>query len=135
MKKFIFIVASLFPLTVLFAQVKTIKISKEKFVSATFPGGNDSLESYFKRTVADIVKYQQNAPEEIKFKSWIDIAANGKITKVSLLNGSAFPYIDSLFINAVIKMPDWKPATNELGNKTTDKQLLPLNIKIDSDKL
>jgi hypothetical protein len=113
--------------------VQTIKIRKEKFVPATFPGGKDSMQSYFNRTVVDIVKYMQNAPEKIQFRSWVDISADGKIVKVSLIKGSTFPYIDSLFVDAVRKMPTWKPATNEIGNKTKDKQFLPFNIKIEYD--
>ena len=126
---------TLFQLTVIFGQVQTIKIRKEKFVPAIFPGGNDSMQSYFNRTVVDKVKYMQNAPDKIQFSSLVDISADGKITKVRLIKGSSFPFIDSLFVDAVRKMPTWKPATNEVGKKTKDKQILPLNVILLDDDL
>jgi hypothetical protein len=53
------------------------------------------------------------------------------VTKVKLVKGSSYPDIDSIFVDAVKKMPLWTPATNEHGNKCKDKQYLPLNIKFD----
>lgn len=127
-KTFIILVTFFF-LTTLHGQVQTIRIRKEKLISASFPGGKDSLQSYFNRTVTDKIEYMQNVPEKIQFRSWIDINSKGEITKVNLIESTGFPFIDSTFIVAVKKMPDWEPATNELGNKCKDKQFLPLNVE------
>jgi len=117
--------------TTLCGQVQKIKVQKLKFVPASYPGGKDSLTKYFDRTIVDKLKYRLNVPDKIQFRSWVDINAEGKITKVNLVKGSGYPDIDSTFVDAVRKMPFWTPATNEIGNKCKDKQFLPLNIKFD----
>jgi hypothetical protein len=102
------------------AQTSTSKIQKQNTTSATFLGGKDSLKLYLSKTIEP--KRPSGRPAHITAS--IEINAKGEITKVDIVKSTGLPLLDSLFIDAVKKMPKWIPAKNSSGNNCNDKQEL-----------
>ena len=120
MTKYLLICFSLCFSKIHFGQTPAIKIQKQKPVPAKFPGGQDSLNLYLSYTVSSKRAFRQHG----KAGASIEISSEGEIIKVDLITSTKHNYLDSLFIDAIKKMPKWIPAKNELGNNCTDKQII-----------
>jgi hypothetical protein len=115
--------------TLLSGQDEKIRLKKLEFIRAKYPGGKKALNDYLHQTVVRQIANRTNLPEKIDLKSWVDIDTTGKVFKVVLVNGSGFADIDSVFVDAVRKMPLWEPASNETGIKCRDKQTIFLKFR------
>jgi len=93
-----------------------------------FPGGYDSLAKFIR------IKYIH--PDTIEtlgdVKSTFIVNKQGKVTNVKIINGLR-KEVDSACYNVISKIPNWKPAEYEKGEKVEVKFLLPLRFVSESE--
>ncbi|HWY10019.1 MAG TPA: energy transducer TonB [Bacteroidia bacterium] len=84
---------------------------------AVFPGGPEEMTKYFKRTLIDKfanpIDPRKVGPARIKFS----VNENGEVIDGKISNPSFDPKIDELLLEAINKMPKWKPAETAQGLK------------------
>lgn len=116
-----------------FGQVNKIKVKKQNFISAAFPGGKDSLTRYLNKNVNEVISadlsLRQKVQKPTNVEAIVNLSPIGKIEKIQLIKSFLDPKIDTLFITSIKNMPTWIPATNELGNNCNDKQTISFIIQ------
>ena len=85
-------------------------------IQAQFPGGHQDLSAYLEDNA--IYKISEEAsrqmdPAIIRFT----VTETGEISNAHVLQSSKIPDIDKLLLEAINKMPKWKPAENSNGLK------------------
>lgn len=102
----------------LFPDVRQMQFTMTVFpeVEASYPGGHTELMRYLKENA--IEKISESFPKEtrgvvIKFI----VTETGKITNAQISESCTDPQIDQELLNAIINMPEWKPAENLEGVK------------------
>lgn len=124
MKKYLFFLCWFFCCHSLDAQVKTIKIKKGLFSPASFPGGKEGISKYLDRKAGDNIGRRLIPGDSVNFYAMLEINDSGRVAKVSLIRGSAQKLIDSIFVDALKKMPSWIPAKDPKGNNCNDRQFV-----------
>ena len=89
-------------------------------VEAEYPGGSQQLTMYLEKNAID--KISARFPKEmtqviIRFT----ITETGEIANAQVSSSSKDPLIDKLLLNAINKMPAWKPAENSKGIKISQE--------------
>jgi TonB family protein len=80
-------------------------------IEATYPGGQSSLNAYFKENAIDkIADFDVTQPELAKLKFTVN--QHGSITDIKISKSSGINAIDQLLIDAIANMPKWQPAEN-----------------------
>jgi TonB family protein len=97
-------------------------------IQAEYPGGYKELIKYLKTTVTDKLTSTQttNNVGKVVVKFFVD--ENGKTTDAKIFKTSNDATVDKLFIDAVNKMPVWKPAEQPKGKKVKQEFTIPLYI-------
>lgn len=99
------------------------------YISAEFPGGMKSLVTYLNANVlGNIYLTEDEINRQRVAYAKILISESGKVDSVSIIRGSNVSRLDTLFKNALQKMPDWKPG--ELNGKKT-KQWFSIPLRIE----
>jgi hypothetical protein len=94
-------------------------------VEAKYKGGYEKMITYLKdKTLSSINDKNFNHLPQPSISFIVD--GDGKVENVKLVKTSHDNEIDSLLINALKNMPNWKPATNKNGKKI--KQEFMLNV-------
>ncbi len=92
---------------------------------AEFPGGFNQLTKYLMDNVihkVDEAKYADNLLQaSVKFA----IDEEGRIVHAGILNSSGDQKIDKLILEAMNKMPKWKPAKDSKGHKVQQEFRIP----------
>lgn len=92
---------------------------------AEFPGGTNQIAEYFNENVLNKVSESviaQKIPQAI-LKFTVD--EDGQIINASISRSSNDAALDKLLLEAVNKMPKWKPATNAQGIRVRQEFSLP----------
>jgi TonB family protein len=93
-----------------------VKMAVVPEIEAEYAGGYKPMIQYLKEnslpTLLETTS-QKFEPVMVLFT----INEEGKITNVKLSNSSGNPKIDTLYIETITKMPNWKPAKDAKGNK------------------
>ena len=105
------------------AVTDTIELDRMNFLAtvipeteAEYPGGSQQMTHYFKETVINKIseKTSKQFPQVIvRFT----INEEGEIVDAKISKTSSDLKIDKLFLDAINKMPKWKPAENSKGIK------------------
>ncbi len=85
-------------------------------VEASYPGGYEELSLYLQVNAIEKIPAEMSKemnPVIILFT----VSEEGKISDARVSESSADPDIDLLLLNAIRKMPDWKPAVNAEGKR------------------
>jgi TonB family protein len=94
-------------------------------VAAEFPGGSDEMTKFLQTNILD--KLSEDAKTEISRAAVSFIVdENGQISKVKMIRTSANEELDIQLLEAVNKMPAWKPA--QKTNGTTVRQEIAFRI-------
>jgi TonB family protein len=92
---------------------------------AEFPGGTNQIAEYFNENVLNKVSESviaQKIPQAVlKFT----VNEDGQIINASISRSSNDAALDKLLLEAVNKMPQWKPATNAQGIRVRQEFSLP----------
>lgn len=106
----------------------TNQLPAEKESKASFPGGDESMISYIKESVINKIYETSSTPRSSIPPATIVFLVNeqGIITDAKISASSKDPKIDQLFLDAIHRMPTWKPAENANGIKV--KQEFELSI-------
>jgi len=124
--KSIFIALFLLLINASFSQTTKIKIQKQNS-PAYFPGGDDSLTRYLKWRMGD--KNNLSECDVPECSGFIYLDKNGHVTKFELLTGKDCKACAQDFTKVIKAMPNWMPATDELGNNTKDRYAITYKIK------
>ncbi len=83
-------------------------------VEAQFPGGHDQLTIYVAQNAID--KIPDNLTKEIpRAIISFTVSETGEVMNAKISNSSKHPEIDNLLLQAIMRMPMWKPAENAMG--------------------
>jgi TonB family protein len=97
---------------------------------ATFPGGMTALREYLDNNVTKRITFTQDDTGVLrKCFAKFTIDKNGNVDSVSIVKTSNILRLDSLFIDAIKKMPKWTPATIN-GQPVAEKWTLPFYIHL-----
>jgi hypothetical protein len=98
-------------------------------ISAEFPGGMKALVTYLNINVINNIYLTEDEINRQRVAyAKILISESGKVDSVSIIRGSHVSRLDTLFLNVLKKMPDWKPG--ELNGKKT-KQWFSIPLRIE----
>ncbi len=118
----------------LFGQIDSSSSTVSTFtvpeIMAEYPGGVKQLQKYILTNVLDKLTTSQitNNIGTIAVKFFID--ENGKTSSPELIKKSSDPAINKLVIDAINKMPLWKPAENPAGRKVKQAFSFPIYIRV-----
>ena len=86
------------------------------FAEAKFPGGDRGLKKYFKDSgIEDFAKLIAEKEENVKV--FFVINEKGKTSTVKILESCKDAEMNQKILEAIEKMPAWKPAENSNGDK------------------
>jgi hypothetical protein len=85
-------------------------------VQAEFPGGEKQLDSYLKNRVSDRITRNGENLNRVRIQFYIN--ERGEVEKPILAQNSADPKTDKIILEAIQKMPKWKPARDSKGKPT-----------------
>jgi TonB family protein len=98
---------------------------------AEYPGGTDQITNYIKENVVDKI-FETGASLIIPSVSVaFTVNEQGKITEAKIYRTSAHAELDKLLLEAIKKMPDWKPAEYSKGVNVKQKFIINLPFKGD----
>jgi TonB family protein len=121
-KKSFLVLTLIFITSISFSQTeKQVAIPK---VEASYEGGSEALNKF----IATNVKYPKNSKTEGKVYVEFMVSEKGEIKDAKVLK-SLSKELDEVALNAVNKMPKWKPATDDKGNPIASKMILPISFK------
>ena len=106
--------------------VSTVTLVPEK--EAEFPGGFKQLSNYF---VANVINKasDKKAVEKFQFAAVkFTVNETGQVTDAQITRYSSDAQINKLLIDALSKMPTWKPAENGKGEKVKQEFSIPFNV-------
>lgn len=86
-------------------------------VQASFPGGSGSLNRYFSKTVEKAIAPGTITPKTRNGVVSFTINEKGMVINPVLAESSHNPKIDKTLLEAVRKMPSWKPAADLKGTR------------------
>lgn len=100
-------------------------------IQAEFPGGYDTMTTYLKENVikkfSEVTKFDKDQPINMpRVNLAFTVNEDGRITDARIIKPSNDLRMDNLLLDAVNKMPNWKPAENANGTKV--KQEIKLGI-------
>lgn len=100
----------------------------EKEAKASFPGGDEHMMFYIHETVINKIYETSSTPRSSIPPATVVFSVNeqGIITDAKISASSKDPKIDQLFLEAIRRMPAWKPSENAEGMKV--KQEFELSI-------
>lgn len=116
------------------AQVPAKGSSSDTFIDPElmpeFKGGNRALMRYMQDSVKNkaVISLEESYILRTAYAKF-SISETGKVTKVRILRSSNVPHLDSLFKNALEKMPDWTPGSFDGKPKATEMNL-PLKLEL-----
>jgi hypothetical protein len=93
---------------------------------AEFPGGNKQLSVYINENIINKIPAHDREniwPARVKFT----VTEEGEVSGATIIMTSSEPYIDRLIIDAINKMPAWRPAKNILGIKVKEEFTIPFS--------
>ncbi len=95
---------------------------------AEFPGGLKQLSEYLADKV--IKKSAEKNAGEILRRATVSLTIdeNGQIADAKIVAATANAEIDQLLLQALYKMPKWKPATNSRGEKVKQELTIPFSF-------
>lgn len=104
--------------------------SYDPHIMAEYPGGTNAYLKYIEDSVLRKITISKEESYNLKTAySKFTITEKGKVTNVRIIKSSNNPKVDSLFKNALEKMPDWKPAL--LNGKIQSQDInFPLRIEL-----
>lgn len=95
---------------------------------AEFPGGNKQFTNYLNTAIFDKVSekiaFRYLPQSVVKFV----VDEKGKVGQVKMLRSSMDAKTDLQVIDAITKMPDWKPAKNSKGKNVGQEFTIPLGM-------
>jgi TonB family protein len=93
---------------------------------AEYPGGFPAITNYINRNVFDKIPNKsdlsRNPPAVVKFT----INEDGHISDARISRTSRNTKVDKLLLDAIIKMPNWKPAKDSKGKNIKQEYSIPL---------
>jgi hypothetical protein len=92
-------------------------------VEAEFPGGEFNLINYLKENITGKVSGPARPGDQIQITLGITVNEDGTI-EGNISRTSEDPLIDKLALDALNKMPKWKPAENARGEKIRQKFII-----------
>lgn len=105
------------------AVMETIETSKMHYVTTVVPeveaeyiSGAEGLKLYIKAKAVDVIVLD-NPQQIMKALVKFNVNEEGEVSDVIISKTSGDEKIDKLLLEAVSKMPKWKPATNANGTK------------------
>ncbi len=96
-----------------------------------FPGGEDSLYSYIKRSI----EYPQTAMDDnIQGKVYVSfvVLKDGSITQVEVIRGIRYD-LEKVCVDAIKNMPNWKSGKLN-GENINVRFIIPIHFTLDSNK-
>lgn len=104
----------------------TLTLVPEK--EAEFPGGFKQLSDYF---ISNVIKKAgtKEAVEKFMFAAVkFTVTETGQVADAKITRYSSDAQINKLIIEALSKMPAWKPAENDKGEKVKQEFSIPFNV-------
>jgi len=95
-----------------------------------FPGGDDSLFSYIKRSI----EYPKTAKDDsIQGKVYVSfvVLKNGSIGQVEVMRGVRYD-LDNVSVDAIMNMPPWEPGKLR-GENVNVRFIIPIKYSLESD--
>jgi TonB family protein len=91
---------------------------------AEYPGGYKQLSNYFSENI--IKNLSEKGIKDIR-QAIVKFTVNeeGEVVNINLFTPSGDPKIEQLILNAINKMPKWKPAKNSQGVKVKQEFIIP----------
>lgn len=83
-------------------------------IEAEFIGGDKLLRQYLKENAIDKIP-TEDPKEPLKVIIKFTINEDGKVANAKITKESSYPKTDKLLLNAINKMPKWRPAENAKG--------------------
>jgi TonB family protein len=84
---------------------------------SAFPGGKDGLTTFFTKQVsARITPSVLTKTTDRAIVSFV-VSEEGTVTNPAIITSSKTPKIDQIILDAIRKMPSWKPAVDAKGNR------------------
>ena len=93
---------------------------------ALYPGGFKQFSNYINENVINKTNRQLTFRKFQQLIAKFTITEEGKIINAKITNSSADLKTDKLLLDAINKMPKWKPAENAKGTKVKQEFVLPL---------
>lgn len=111
--------------TLSFSQTDKLKVAKQKFAPASFPGGKSGLDTYL---ISNSWQYDTVKCKPTLCKALVHFDKSGKVKLIQMdttsCRGCSFGFYQML-----ISMPSWNPAIDEQGNPAEDKQEITFTYK------
>ena len=101
-----------------------LKISILPTQMAEFTGANKGITNYFNEHVINKIP-KKNRDHFFKAVLNFSIDEEGRTKDIYLSESSSKAHIDKIILKATAKMPTWKPAKNEKGNKVKQIYKIP----------
>lgn len=105
----------------------SVQLTMVPDTEAEFPGGFKQLSAYFENNVINKIA-DKNVSEKI-FNATIrfTINADGQVQRPEVVRTSTSARIDQLLLEAMGKMPKWKPSVNANGTKVKQEFTIPFS--------
>lgn len=93
------------------------KVKVVPHTESAFPGGKDGLTTFFTKQVsARITPSVLTKTTDRAIVSFV-VSEEGTVTNPAIITSSKTPKIDQIILDAIRKMPSWKPAVDAKGNR------------------
>jgi TonB family protein len=94
-------------------------------MEAEFPGGFKQISTYLNDNFFNKITQKGNTDKIRQTSLKFTINEEGKVVNSKIFNTSSDVKIDQLLLEAINKMPKWKPAKNSKGIKVKQEFMIP----------
>jgi len=94
-------------------------------VEAEYPGGWKQLSIYFEGSVLDKISNKKDSEKILQASLKFIVNENGEVVNTKIAQTSTDFKIDKLILDAMARMPKWKPAYNSKGVKVKQEINIP----------
>jgi TonB family protein len=92
---------------------------------AEFPGGFSEISNYLNKTVFNKIPAKNTSEKVRQVVVRFTISEEGQVTDAKLSRTSKDPATDKLLLDAISKMPKWKPARDSKGTRVKQEYCIP----------
>ena len=103
----------------------TVAVTVVPETEAEYPGGFKQITGYLRANVFNKISGATASEKIQQAIVKFTVNENGEILEAKISKTSTDPTIDNLILNAINKMPKWKPAENANGIKVKQEMTIP----------
>jgi TonB family protein len=93
-----------------------------------YPGGSKEISNYIIKNVFNKIPEKRDKMKIRQARARFTINESGQVINVKIIESSSDQKLDKLFLDAINKMPKWKPAEDANGGKLQQEFVLPLGF-------